>query len=98
MTAVATDQEQLPIEPSVTTRLVRELSELRKGNSVSQLTPRQLEVLKLVAEGNRYKLIAVDLYVRERTVHREMQAIFDRLGVSDAAHAVSEAYMQRIIA
>lgn len=52
----------------------------------------------MVAEGNRYKLIAVDLYVRERTVHREMQAIFDRLGVSDAAHAVSEAYMQRIIA
>ena len=98
MTAVGTDQGPLPIDPSVTTQLVRELSELRNGNSVSQLTPRQLEVLKLVAEGNRYKLIAVDLYVRERTVHQEMQAIFDRLGVNDAAHVVSETYRQRIIA
>ena len=94
----ATHQGQLPIDPSVTTRLVRELSELRKGNSGSQLTPRQLEVLKLVSEGNRYKRIAENLYVSERTVHREMQAIFDRLGVSDAAHAVSEAYRQKIIA
>ena len=34
----------------------------------------------------------------EMTVHWEMQAIFDRLGVSDAAHAVSEACRQRIIA
>ena len=93
----ATHQGQLPIDPSVTTRLVRELSELRKGNSGSQLTPRQLEVLKLVSEGNRYKRIAENLYVSERTVHREMQAIFDRLGVSDAAHAVSEAYRHKII-
>jgi DNA-binding NarL/FixJ family response regulator len=94
----ATHQGQLPIDPSVTTRLVRELSELRKGNSGSQLTPRQLEVLKLVAEGNRYKRIAENLFVSERTVHREMQSIFDRLSVNDAAHAVSEAYRQRIIA
>jgi DNA-binding NarL/FixJ family response regulator len=57
-----------------------------------------LEVLKLVAEGNRYKRIGVDLYVSEMTVHREMQAIFDWLGVNDAAHAVSETYRLRIIA
>jgi len=58
LTEVGTDQGPRPIDPSVTTQLVRDLSELRNGNSISQLTPRQLEVLKLVAEGNRYKRIA----------------------------------------
>ena len=34
----------------------------------------------------------------EMTVHWEMQAIFDRLGVNDVAHVVSETYRQRTIA
>ena len=38
------------------------------------------------------------MYVSEMTVHWEMPAIFDRLGVNDAAHVVSETYRQRIIA
>ncbi len=90
-------QGQVPIDPSLTGRLVREIAELRKDHQESLLTPRQVEILKLVASGTRYKEIASKLFISETTVNREMRNIFDRLGVNDAAHAVSEAYTKRLM-
>ncbi len=94
---LAVDQGQLRIDHSLTSSLVRELAELRKEHRASLLTPRQLEILKLVASGSRYKEIAGELFINERTVHRETRAIFDRLGVNDSAHAVSEAHKKGLI-
>ena len=88
---------QVPIDPAVAPELLRELAELRKAHRKSLLTPRQIEVLKLVAGGMRYKDIAGTLFVSESTVNREIRNIFDRLGVNDAAQAVSEAYRRRIL-
>ncbi len=88
---------QVPIDPSLTGRLVRELAELKEAHRESLLTPRQVDVLKLVATGTRYREIAAKLFVSEATVNREMRNIFNQLGVSDAAHAVSEAYKNRLI-
>jgi DNA-binding NarL/FixJ family response regulator len=51
-----------------------------------------MDILKLVSAGTRYKEIASTLFLSETSVNREMRNIFDRLGVNDAAHAVSEAY------
>ncbi len=90
-------QGQVRIDHSLTSNLVRELAELRKTHRASLLTPRQVEILKLVASGTRYKEIASELFINERTVHRETRAIFDRLGVNDGAHAVSEGYKMRLI-
>ena len=61
------------------------------------LTDRQHEILRLVADGVRYARIADRLAVSETTVTREMRVIFDHLGVSDAAHAVSESYKRGIL-
>ena len=85
------------VDPSLTGKLVRELAELRRVHRESLLTPRQVEILKLVAHGGRYKEIASWLFFSERTVQREIRKIFDQLGVNDAAHAVSEAYKRRLI-
>ncbi len=94
---LAVDQGQLRIDHSLTSSLVRELAELRKEHRASLLTPRQLEILKLVASGSRYKEIAGELFINERTVQREIRSVFDRLGVNDSAHAVSEAHKKGLI-
>jgi len=90
-------QGHLLIDPAITRGLARELTQLRQAHRALLLTPRHVEILKLVASGRRYKEIASTLFASERTVHREIRTIFDRLGVNDAAHAVSEAYKMGLI-
>lgn len=90
-------QGHLLIDPSITRNLARELTQLRQAHRALLLTPRHVEILRMVARGRRYKEIATTLFASERTVHREIRTIFDRLGVNDAAHAVSEAYKMGLI-
>ena len=56
-----------------------------------ELTPREAEVLALVAEGLSNPQIADRLVVSEHTVHRHLANIFTRLGVSSRAAAVAVA-------
>ena len=58
---------------------------------VSPLTPRELEVLKAVALGNRNKEIARTLLVTERTVKAHLASVFFKLGVDDRTSAVAVA-------
>ncbi|WP_308407875.1 response regulator transcription factor [Streptomyces somaliensis] len=51
------------------------------------LTPRQLEVLALLADGMTNRHIARALGITEKTVKNHMQAIFARLNVSDRTQA-----------
>jgi DNA-binding CsgD family transcriptional regulator len=55
------------------------------------LTPRQLEVLGLVAEGMRDSEIAARLVLSERTVGRHVGAILRKLGVRNRSQATAEA-------
>ncbi len=90
-------QGQASVDPSLTTKLVREVAELRKAHRESLLTQCQVEILKLVATGVKYGEIASKLFISETTVNREMRNIFNQLGVNDAAHAVSEAHKRNIL-
>ncbi len=54
-----------------------------------RLTPRETEVLVLVAKGLSNPQIAERLVVSEHTVHRHLANIFNRLGVSSRAAAVA---------
>ena len=58
------------------------------------LSPRELEVLKLVAAGRSNKEIAAKLFISENTVARHMQNIFMKLGVGSRAAATSLALKQ----
>lgn len=93
----AARQGQVPIDPSLTGGLVRQLTELRKVHRGSELSPRQVEILRMVANGGRYKDIAGALFVSESTINREMRNIYDRLDVKDAPHAVSVACKKGLI-
>jgi ATP/maltotriose-dependent transcriptional regulator MalT len=56
------------------------------------LTPREAEVLRLVASGKTNRDIAVELVISEHTVARHMQNMFAKLGVSSRAAATAFAF------
>jgi DNA-binding NarL/FixJ family response regulator len=53
------------------------------------LTPRQIEVVQLIARGFTSQEIAGELGVRPKTVENYKQRVFIRLGVQNQAHAVA---------
>ena len=88
---------QTPVDSTLTSNLICEIAELRKAHRESLLNPRQVEILELVASGTRYREIAHFTSLSPTTVKREMRDVFNRLGVNDAAHAVSEAYKKGLL-
>jgi DNA-binding CsgD family transcriptional regulator len=61
------------------------------------LTPRELQVLRLVAAGETNKAIAAELVLSERTVDRHVSNIFTKLGVSSRAAATAYAYKHQLV-
>ncbi|MBC8477707.1 MAG: response regulator transcription factor [Dehalococcoidia bacterium] len=86
-----------PIAPSLTRGLVTEFAKLSRSSRSSVLTPRQVDILKLIAEGESGKSIGEHLFLSTSTVKREVRHIFDKLGVNDRAHAVSEAMKRGLL-
>src|ERR1700753_3789855 len=60
------------------------------------LTPREVEVLIMIAEGNSNKIIADRLCITEHTVKGHVKSILSKLGASDRTHAVTLG-LQRVI-
>lgn len=61
------------------------------------LTPRQLQVLRLLATGVTNKAIAAELSISDRTVDRHVTGILERLGVASRAAATAYAYQHRLL-
>lgn len=62
-----------------------------------ELAPREVDVLRLVAEGNSNKHVAKELAISEETVKCYMKTIFAKLGARDRAHAVTIGLRRGII-
>lgn len=62
------------------------------------ITPRELEVLQLMAEGLSNKEMAERLFVSENTVKTHASRVFDKLGASRRTQAVQLAKTQGLIA
>ena len=62
------------------------------------ITPRELEVLQLIAEGLSTKEMAVRLFVSENTVKTHTSRVLEKLGASRRTQAVQLAKSQRILA
>jgi DNA-binding NarL/FixJ family response regulator len=68
------------IDPTIVSQLVgRRLDE----SPIDQLTPREREVLELMAEGNSNQGIAARLVVTERAVQKHITSIFQKLGLPE---------------
>ncbi|WP_068277446.1 response regulator [Aldersonia kunmingensis] len=63
----------------------------------ANLSPREIQVLELVAAGSSNTEIAADLFVSETTVKSHLAHIFTKLGVSSRTAAVSEARHRGIL-
>jgi DNA-binding NarL/FixJ family response regulator len=61
------------------------------------LTPRELEVLELIREGNRNKQIADQLSISEATVNFHIKNIVDKLQANDRTHAVTIALRRGLL-
>ncbi len=69
-----------------------------EGNDAeTHLSPREREVLQLVAHGFENKQIAVELGISEATVKTYLRGIFERLGATSRAEAVAIGLRKRII-
>ena len=72
------------LDPDVVARLV---GRKRKASPVDGLTPREREVLGLIAEGRSNAGIARELVVTVAAVERHVTSIFDKLGLHRSAEA-----------
>ena len=67
------------------------------GKSLDQLTPRQREILQLIAEGKSTKAIAFQLDVSVKTVETHRAALMERLKINDVAGLVLYAVRQGLV-
>jgi DNA-binding NarL/FixJ family response regulator len=81
------------LAPSVAGRLMGRA----RRPATDAISPRELEVLKLIAGGANNREAAANLFISEATIKTHLLHIFEKLGVRDRAAAVSEAYKRRLI-
>jgi two-component system nitrate/nitrite response regulator NarL len=70
---------------------------LKGGEPVTKLTPRERDVLRLVAEGHSGPQIAARLYIEPSTVKTHLDNIYEKLGVSERAAAVAEGMRRGLV-
>jgi len=86
--------------PSAISTLVRDFVDRGRPDEEQQLdilTPRELQVLKLIAEAYSSKEIAQELVISVKTVERHRQNILDKLGMSDRVELTRYAIRRGLI-
>ena len=76
---------------------VDSLADPAAARDVHGLTPRELQVLRLVAAGKSNHAIAAELFISDHTVRRHLQNIFRKVGVSSRAAATAFAFEHALV-
>jgi DNA-binding NarL/FixJ family response regulator len=89
------------LSPSITRRLIADYAQRpqpsEKPAALGELTPRELEVLRLVARGHSNAEIARQLVLGDATVKTHVARIFQKLDLHDRAQAVVLAYESGLV-
>jgi len=91
------------ISPSMASKLLSEFTSLakkadeRQSVPIPRLTGRELEVLKLVAEGMSNREIAGELYISENTVKNHVRNILEKLHLHSRMEAVVYAVREKLL-
>ncbi len=85
------------LQPIVASKLLRQVSQETPDAVIETLTARELEVLKLLAQGQQNKEIAAELVISERTVKFHVSSILGKLGAGNRTEAVRIAAQQGLI-
>jgi DNA-binding NarL/FixJ family response regulator len=83
----AAHRGELQIDPVVARRLMSSIHRRRDDDPTSELTPRELEALRLVAVGKSNKQIATELAISERTARTHVSRILRKLELSSRTQA-----------
>jgi DNA-binding NarL/FixJ family response regulator len=88
------------LAPSITRRLIGEFARQRPRpvpDALGELTPRETEVLRLIAEGLSNAEIAGRLVVSDETVKTHVSRVLFKLGLRDRTQAVITAYESGLV-
>lgn len=87
------------LHPAVAAKLVQELSSPKAADDVglSDLTPRETDVLKLIAQGYSNKEIGDKLFIGERTVKTHVSNILGKLHLGDRTQAAIYALRHKLV-
>ncbi len=91
----AAARHEARLHPRIAKRLMEEVS--GDAPSLESLTPRELEVLKLIAQGQDNRKIAQSLVVSEKTVKTHVSNILSKLQLADRTQAAIFAIRQRVV-
>jgi len=92
-----TDGAELETEAARTVfRRLGAVADTEPSASAHRLTARELQVLRLVAAGKTNKAIAAELALSEKTVHRHVSNIFDKLDVGSRTAAAAYVYRHKL--
>lgn len=83
--------------PSIALKVMRYFSQRNTTAESYELTPREMEVLKYLAEGLPYKMIADKISVSYFTVNNHVKKIYKKLHVNSLAEAVALAHKNRMV-
>jgi ATP/maltotriose-dependent transcriptional regulator MalT len=91
------DGETAALEVDAAQAVLERLRAMPEQRATGDLTPRELQVLRLLAAGGSNKAIAEELTLSKRTVDRHVSNIFGKCRVSSRAAATAYAYEHGLV-
>jgi DNA-binding NarL/FixJ family response regulator len=93
---------EAPLSPAVAPKLLAEFNALSRrdaemGGHAQRLTPREIDVLRLIARGLSNRQIANDLVISENTVRNHVRNILEKLRVRSRVEAAAVAMRDRLV-
>jgi len=85
------------LHPAAAARVMAELVDAARPTPATLLTPRENEVLALIARGSSNKVIARELGVSEKTVKTHVSNLLGKLGVTDRTQAALYAVREGLV-
>jgi DNA-binding NarL/FixJ family response regulator len=83
----AAHRGEVQLDPAIARRLTASLANPRRNDATADLTPRELDVLRLIGAGEPNKVIATALGISERTVRSHVSRILTKLQFTSRTQA-----------
>lgn len=89
--------EGAPMSPGIAKKVLQAFRMVKPATTEYQITPREKQVLELLAKGFSYRMIGQEYSISPETVKRHLKHIYQKLHVQCGPEAVAKAIRERII-